>query len=69
MQILLFMYDISEILLWNIIDAENDEIILKNIDLLSELNLDTNNNINSLCEKFKYKNDYHVNNYRSKDLR
>ena len=69
MQILLFMYDISEILLWNIIDAESDEIILKNIDLLSELNLDTNNNINSLCEKFKYKNDYYVNNYRSKDLR
>lgn len=65
-QTLLFTFEIAELLLWNIADANNADIIDKNIQLLMNLNLDTNKNINILCEKFKYKNSYEIIMYNSK---
>jgi hypothetical protein len=59
--ILFFTYEIAEILLWNIIDSQHDiNIINTNIQLLKNLNEDTNKNIDTLCTKFNYKNTYEI---------
>jgi hypothetical protein len=54
-------YDIAEIILWNIYDSRHDySIVVKNKNLLVELNLDTNNNILNLYSKFGYKSLYKI---------
>jgi len=62
--IILFAYEIAELLLWNIVDSQNDKnIINTNIQLLKNLNEDTNKNIDILCTKFNYKNTYLIEQY------
>ena len=62
-------YEIAELILWAIVDSiptyenkfkENESIekINKNITLLQELINDTNKNIQKICDEFKYKNNY-----------
>ena len=60
-QIIMSTFDIAEIILWNIYDSKKDySIIVKNKNLLVELNVDTNKNINYLSNKFGYKTTYKV---------
>jgi hypothetical protein len=60
----LFTYEIAETLLWNIVDSKNDiDIISTNIQLLKNLNDDTNKNIDILCSKFGYKSSYEIKQY------
>jgi hypothetical protein len=58
-QIYLSMYEICEILLWNIADSKDkpnqNEECDKIIVMLNDLHNDTNKNIELLCQKFKYK--------------
>ena len=60
-QIIISTYDIVEIILWNIYDSrEFYDIVLKNKNLLVELNSDTNKNIINLSNKFGYKTIYKI---------
>jgi len=64
-QLILYTYEIAEVLLWNIVDLYDSNIgfkinpniveqINKNIELLKQNSYDTQNNINSLKEDFGY---------------
>jgi hypothetical protein len=66
------MFEICEILLWNISDLKGKpseyEECDKILDMLYKLQYDTNKNIELLCEKFKYKECYKINNFRSMNI-
>jgi hypothetical protein len=68
-QTVIYAYEIAEMILWNIADLiKNDknkkdnnvlEDVKKNVELIYQLILDTNNNLSSISEEFKYKSKYY----------
>ena len=58
-------FDIAEHILWEIVDSKDIlSNILKNIQFLKDLNEQLNNNVDTYCIKFKYKNTYRIVSYK-----